>query len=132
MNRTFAIAALACLAAGCGATTKVAQTGVPTTLAGAQARKPAPLNTQGPLIAMEALSDTPRPPALPAAPKGRCDAPSLAYLVGRPRTEIPVPADLSHRRVACTTCPGTDDYRADRTDILFSAATGIVTSVTCG
>jgi len=132
MRRVLAIAGLAALIAGCGATTKVAQTAVPTTLAGAQGRQSASPKTQGPLIAMGALSATLQPPALPAGPKGRCDAPSLAYLVGRPRTEIPVPADLSHRRVACTTCPGTDDYHADRTDILFNAATGIVTAVTCG
>ena len=36
MRRVLAIAGLAALIAGCGATTKVAQTAVPTTLAGAQ------------------------------------------------------------------------------------------------
>jgi hypothetical protein len=61
-----------------------------------------------------------------------CDAPSLAYLIGKPRTEIPVPADLSKRRVACTTCPASDDYRPDRTDIIFNARTGRVSEVTCG
>ena len=34
----------------------------------------------------------------------RCDASALAYLVGHPRTEIPVPVDPSRRRVSCTGC----------------------------
>jgi hypothetical protein len=71
------------------------------------------------------------PPAAPRDPKA-CEAPYLAYLVGRPRTEIPVPVDPSRRRVACTTCPAAQDYRPDRTSILFDAATGLITAVTCG
>ena len=58
------------------------------------------------------------PPAsasLPAPTSSeQCDAASLAYLVGRPRTEIPVPVDPSHRRVSCTSCVVTDDYRPDK------------------
>jgi hypothetical protein len=30
-------------------------------------------------------------------------------LIGRPRTMIPVPLDPNRQRVACTTCPITDD-----------------------
>jgi hypothetical protein len=77
-----------------------------------------------------------QPPAaatLPAPTSNQlCDAPSLAYLVGRPRMEIPVPVDPSHRRVACTTCLAPQDYQPDRTDILFDAKTGLVTAVKCG
>ena len=76
------------------------------------------------------------PPVAAAAPvpppAGRCDAPQLAYLVGRSRNEIPVPVDPSRRRVACTHCPVTEDYRPDRTDIRYDAETGLVTSVKCG
>jgi hypothetical protein len=79
--------------------------------------------------------DTPPPAraAAPAAPRaGQCDAPQLAYLVGRSRNEIPAPVDGTRRRVACTHCPVTEDYRPDRTDIRYDAETGLVTSVKCG
>lgn len=61
-----------------------------------------------------------------------CEAASLAYLVGKPRSAIPVPVDPSRRRVSCTTCPVTQDYRPERTDILFDARTGLITEVKCG
>ncbi len=71
---------------------------------------------------------------LPAPPDdiGACEAASLAYLIGRPKTEIPVPVNPSRRRVSCTTCPVTQDYSPDRTDILFDPTTGLVTAVKCG
>ena len=61
-----------------------------------------------------------------------CEAPSLTYLIGKSRTNIPVPVDPSKRRVSCTTCPVTEDYRPERTDILFDETTGLVTAVKCG
>jgi hypothetical protein len=61
-----------------------------------------------------------------------CDASTLAYLIGKPRTEIPVPVDPSKRRVACTTCPVSEDYVPDRTNILYDAQTGKVTQLKCG
>jgi hypothetical protein len=64
--------------------------------------------------------------------KEQCDARDLAYLVGKPRTEIPVPVDPSKRRVSCSTCSVAEDYRPDRTNIVFDAQTGLVISVTCG
>ncbi len=72
----------------------------------------------------------PLPP--PTYAEARCEATDLAYLIGRSRTEIPVPVDPSHRRVSCTTCPVTMDYMPDRTDILFDARTGLITEVKCG
>ncbi len=87
------------------------------------------------------LPPLPPPPPVPAAPPApepatpapadRCGARDLQYLVGRPRTEIPVPVEPGHRRVACTTCPMTRDYREDRQTILFDEASGLVTSVAC-
>jgi hypothetical protein len=68
---------------------------------------------------------------IPTVPS-TCEAPSLAYLIGKPRTNIPVPVDPSKRRVSCTTCPVTEDYRPERTDILFDQTTGLVTAVKCG
>ncbi len=75
---------------------------------------------------------------LPAAGAGRpylpdtCGAAALAGLVGRPRTQIPVPVDLTRRRVSCTACPVAPDVKLDRVNILFDAQTGIVTRITCG
>ena len=87
------------------------------------------------------IVDTASPPAAaPAQPlatpvkpaETTCDAATLTWLIGRSRNEIPVPVDPSRRRVACTRCPVTEDYRPDRTDIRYDAVTGIVTSVKCG
>ncbi|HZC16308.1 MAG TPA: hypothetical protein VE309_06070 [Caulobacteraceae bacterium] len=73
------------------------------------------------------------PPVSLAPPiASHCEAASLAYLVGKPRTEIPVPVDPTSRRVSCTTCPVTQDYQPGRTDILFDAASGLITEVKCG
>ena len=52
--------------------------------------------------------------------------------MGKPRSEIPVPADPSKRRVACTTCPVTMDYSPERLNIFFDAETGIIKEVKCG
>ena len=126
MKRALTIILFAGLAAGCSATDKGAQAPSPTTLAGPLGYQPPsnPLTTKG-----EPLS---APTAAQPEPKLLCDAPSLTYLIGRPKTEIPVPADLSHRRVVCTHCPGNTDYQPTRTNILFDPTTGLVTAVKCG
>ncbi len=128
-----AILAVAGLIAGCSAATKVAQTTTPTTLAGSLGDHGASTQDQTAksVLAQDALSAPPAPVA-PPEPKGQCDARTLTYLIGHPRTDIPVPADLSHRRVACTTCPAEGAYQPTRTNILFNANTGIITAVTCG
>ena len=61
-----------------------------------------------------------------------CKAGELKWLVGKPRTEIPVPVDVVNRRVTCTTCPVTQDYSPHRLNIFFDAQTGIVEQVSCG
>ncbi len=61
-----------------------------------------------------------------------CRAAELQSLVGQPRTEIPVPVDVINRRVACTTCPITEDYSPYRLNIFFDQETGIVEEVRCG
>jgi hypothetical protein len=43
-----------------------------------------------------------------------------------------VPVDVSKRRVTCTTCPVTMDFREDRLNIFFDAETGIIKEVKCG
>jgi hypothetical protein len=83
------------------------------------------------------------PPPPPAPPRpatapvlhptaDQCGADDLQSVVGRPKTEIPIPLQPGLRRVVCTTCPMTEDYRPERQTILFDPATGVVTSVKCG
>lgn len=95
---------------------------------------------------------TPLPPAEPSAPRPRspssivqappapapspvkdsCGAAELQGLVGRPKTEIPVPIYPDRQRVACTTCPITRDYRPERLDFFFDEATGLIREIRCG
>lgn len=94
------------------------------------------------LSACAAPSTPPPPPppitatptiALPPPPApDSCGSGELKWLVGQPRSRIPVPTDPSKRRVACTTCAVTMDYRADRLNIIFDAETGIIKEVKCG
>ncbi len=73
------------------------------------------------------------PATSPAAkPADTCGAAELAYLVGKPRTEIPIPADLTRRRVVCTTCPVDGEVRPERQTITYDSATNHVTKVSCG
>lgn len=131
MRRVALLAVAALLLAGCA---KTPQPQVAATLAG-------PLHVREGVIAPTAADNPPfdsettpgqGPSNRPAVIPGQCDAASLAYLIGRPRTEIPVPADLSRRWVSCATCAPPDDHRPDRTDILFNAETGLIVSISCG
>ena len=61
-----------------------------------------------------------------------CRAGEMKYLVGKARTEIPVPVEVVNRRVTCTTCPVTQDYSAYRLNIFFNQDTGIIEQVRCG
>jgi len=56
----------------------------------------------------------------------------MQWLVGKPRTEIPVPVEVVNRRVTCTTCPITEDYSAYRLNIFYNHETGIIEQVRCG
>ena len=60
-----------------------------------------------------------------------CNAKSLSYLIGRPRTDIPIPVDPSTRQVVCTTCIAPDDHSDTRQRILFDAETSLITAVGC-
>lgn len=61
-----------------------------------------------------------------------CGATALGNLVGQSRSAIPIADDISKRRVVCTTCPRTQDYRPDRLTVFFDAPTGRVTTLQCG
>ncbi|MFZ5671081.1 MAG: peptidase inhibitor I78 [Pseudomonadota bacterium] len=90
------------------------------------AAAPAPAADAPPIAA------APSEPLPPPPPPDSCRASELAWLVGRPRSEIPVPTEPGRRRVTCTTCPVTLDYNPWRLNILFDAETGIVKEVKCG
>lgn len=77
----------------------------------------------------------PPPPPVSPAPKpvaDTCGAAALQHLVGRPRTEIPVPVIPNLQRVACNTCPLTMDYNQNRLNFFFDAQTGIIKQIKCG
>ncbi|WP_245161577.1 hypothetical protein [Brevundimonas alba] len=61
-----------------------------------------------------------------------CKAGELQWLVGRSKSEIPVPVEIVNRRVTCTTCPVTEDYSPHRLNIFFNEQTEIVEQVRCG
>lgn len=78
------------------------------------------------------VSPAPAPKPAPAPVRDQCGAWELQHLVGRPRSEIPVPVDPRRQRVACTTCPVTMDFSAERLNFFFDAQTGIIREVRCG
>jgi hypothetical protein len=100
----------------------------------------------GALLALAACSTAPEPsapapPPPPAAPPptpapqpaaDACGAREMQSLVGRPRTEIPVPVRPERQRVACTTCAVTQDFREDRLNFFFDAQTGLIKEIRCG
>jgi len=93
----------------------------------------APALTPAPVPAAPA----PAPPRSPIprpelAPRDQCGASELQRLVGHPRTEIPVPIDPNRQRVACTTCPVTDDVNPARLNFFFDAGTGKIRQIRCG
>jgi len=97
----------------------------------------APPVYQPPASAPIPLQQNPAPapaqsPAYRPMANDQCGAAALQYLVGRPRTEIPVPLQPSTRRVVCSTCVVTQEYRADRQTIVFDSDTGLIKSVACG
>ena len=69
--------------------------------------------------------------ATPGA-KDRCGAAELQGLIGHSRTEIPVPVRPERQRVACTSCPVTQDESPDRLNFFFDAATGLIREIRCG
>jgi len=62
----------------------------------------------------------------------RCGASGMAWIVGRPKTEIPVTADLSNRWVRSTVAQAPPGLAPERLNILYDPATGVVTHVQCG
>ena len=93
---------------------------------------PAPVTNPGEGGVRPTTPPRTRPAPAPRPSGDTCGARPLQYLVGRPRTEIPVPVDLTRRRVTCTTCPVTMDFNPERLNILYDQESGIVRQVKCG
>jgi hypothetical protein len=86
---------------------------------------PAPPPTTAP-VAPPPVSLSPQPDA------DSCGAKDAQNLVGRPRSEIPVPVRPELQRVACTTCAVTMDFNPNRLNFFFDAKTGLIKDVRCG
>jgi hypothetical protein len=74
------------------------------------------------------------PPPGSLSPRRRadtCGAGALAYLVGKPRSQIPVGVDLTRRRVVCAGCALSGPPDPKRATILFDPQSGDVTEVIC-
>jgi len=85
-----------------------------------------------PEVVAEARQNQPVGTQMPQTNADICRAGELQWLVGRQRSEIPVPVDVVNRRVACTTCPVTEDYSPYRLNIFYDRSTGRIESVRCG
>ena len=72
----------------------------------------------------------PLDPAGPATP-GRCDAAANRSLIGSHVGAVDFAAG-ANVRIVCTTCAATQDYSADRLNVRFDQATGVIKSVDCG
>jgi hypothetical protein len=77
----------------------------------------------------EPPSESPTP--LPQA-RDQCGAAEWRHLIGRPRSEVPVPVMPALQRVACTTCPVTLDFNPRRLNFFYEAETGLIKEVKCG
>ena len=94
---------------------------------------PAPVAEQpAPRAVEQAEQSRPVGDRMPPSEADLCKAGDLQWLVGRSKTEIPVPVEVVNRRVTCTTCMITEDYSAYRLNIFFNDQTGIVEQVRCG
>lgn len=72
----------------------------------------------------------PEPPPPPMADS--CGLKAARKLVGKNRSEIPVPVNPALQRVACTTCAVTMDFNPNRLNFFFDAQTGVIKEVKCG
>lgn len=93
------------------------------------------------LAACSTDAPPPGPPTAPPAPPAPSAPPPVAdtcgasrhqSLIGRPRTEVPVPIDPDKQRVACTTCPITMDFDPERLNFFYDAGTGRIKEIRCG
>ena len=123
VKRTLAALALMMAVAACAPSYPTRMPATPAPQAKAPPSAPAP----PPALAQR--SPVPRPEV---NVRDQCGAAQMQGLVGRPRTEIPIPIDPNRQRVACTTCPLTQDFNPARLNFFFDAETGAIKEVRCG
>jgi hypothetical protein len=100
-------------------------------LALAACSTPAP-DMPAPQTIEEVRVEPPARSSPPGPPVDICRAGELQWLVGKPRTQIPVPVNVVNRRVTCTTCPITQDFVPGRLNIFFNDQSGLGEQVRCG
>jgi hypothetical protein len=94
---------------------------------------PQPPTAAPPPVVTAPPPPTPTPPPRPAPPPAdSCGAQSLQYLIGKPRSSIPVPVYPNRRRVICLGCPSSQDTFSWRQTIVYDLGTGRIRSVHCG
>jgi len=89
---------------------------------------------EAPAVVAVAIAEATEPVGsrMPDADADLCRAAEHRHLIGKPKSEIPVPVEVINRRVVCTTCPVTEDFSAYRLNIFFNAETELVEQVRCG
>lgn len=85
-----------------------------------------------PQVVAQAQQNQPVGTRMPQSDADMCKAAEMQWLVGKPRSQIPVPVDVVNRRVACTTCPVTEDYSPYRLNIFYNQQSGLIEQVRCG
>lgn len=112
-GRALVVLAAAAMAASCSNSPPVADQPAPRTVEQAEQSRPVGVR-------------------MPGSEADLCRAAEMQWLIGKPRTDIPVPVEVVNRRVACTTCPITEDYSAYRLNIFFNEESGLIEQVRCG
>jgi len=95
------------------------------------APEPAPPPATAPASPPPAAAAPPASPS-PQPVADACNARQYQSLIGRPRSEVPVPVKPELQRVACTTCPVTMDFNPNRLNFFFDAQTGLIQDIRCG
>ena len=85
-----------------------------------------------PVPSPQPLAVAPPPVSRPPKHQDACGAGLAQVLVGRSRRQIPVPVFPALQRVACTTCPITQDDNPRRLNFFYDAETGLIKEVKCG
>ena len=76
------------------------------------------------------VADSPASP--PSDELRQCKADQYQRYVGRNRSELPAQPAGETWRVSCSTCAVTMDFNAQRMNIVFDQATGVIQRVNCG
>ena len=95
------------------------------------AAPPSPASTPPAPAGPPPIALPPAPISVPPTAADQCGAYLLQHLIGRPRTEIPIPVDPTGRRVICSTCPRTFEFAPGRQTIEYDVQTGRITKVEC-